>query len=221
MAANIGEMLTNISATLGRGTTFDDALIIRIRNAVRQIERDRDFHYMFSFNSAISLTTATRRLVVADLLTATDRGIKRVEFLRIVDSTSDFHYMEQVAPQDLSARTTTYSTATTGMPTSWWMDGDEEIVLNVQTASTETAEGGFYEYSNLGSSTSTATSWLFTNAEDLVEAQVMFTMAARIRDTEGMQRWKAMRDELHTSLEVSEADLTAGGGSLQMRFPGA
>ena len=219
MAADLAELLTNISATLGRGTALDDVLLIRIKQAVRQLERNNNFSNMFFFASSISLTTATRRLVFTDILSATDKLPKKVDFFRIVDSTNEFIYLDQVKPQDLSARTTLYSTATEGVPTAFWLDRDVDLVLNAQLASAETAEAGFFEYSNFGTGTGTATSWWFTNGDDLVEAQVMYNISARLRDTEGMKRWQAIRQEIYDTMDIAETSLEFGGGNLQMRYP--
>lgn len=220
MAANIGDLLTNLSATLGRGTALDSELLVRIRNSVRQIERAGNYRWMWRFDDSVSFTTATRRLALSSLLTATNRQLKRVEFLRIVDSTSEFIYLDQVDPADLSARTTSYSTATTGTPTSFWIDGELDLVLNVQTASAETAEIGLYQFTNLGTVTGTATHWLFENGEDAIEAQIMYNIAARIRDDKAMARWRALRDEILSDVVVSEEELIRGGSAnLQMRLP--
>lgn len=191
----ISELYSAISESINRGTSYDSALPLWTRRAVRWLERNNSFKYMERYVSfTLDPASASPRVIAMPAL------LKSFNFMRLVDDDGTYHPIVQVDPQDVTAISTNED------PKGFWLDGVEYLWLDAIPAEERSGEMSYVQYTTWPSDTAEEPT-ILKLADDLVHAQTIMTMAPLLRDADLLQVMKAVRDEALKSFLDSDYEL--------------
>ncbi len=207
---SLGTFKTLVSGEVNKGVLHDTAIAARIRMAARWFERNYSMRYMHRWvEFTIDSTVVEPRLIVPP------PRVKSYEFFRIVAADGTLHYLNKIAAADVL-------NLPTQEPSRFWLDGDQNLVLDSDPKENYAAEIGYFQYTDWDSLDDNQNPWLVENAEDAMLAQTMIYMAAFLReDNEFLARYQLMRNEsLNTIITADEEFLHGASEEIVMEYHG-
>jgi|SRR3990167_7619632 len=218
MARTLAQFHTLVSNTINRGTTFDSVIPDYVRMAIRVLEREQSFEYMLREEVSFTITDGTRTYGASDFV-STGGIIKKINYWRIVDDNSDYHYIEQIdameSVQVEEDRPSAFWTRVTPVAT------DVETIQLVTMEEPDedyTTEISWYEYTVWATGYATIFPWLVNNAEDVLLAQTMLEMKERLRlDEKQLAGWQLIRSEGLSGLVTAETE-KQNAGAVRMGY---
>lgn len=164
----LSELHSEISRAIARGTSWDAVIPTYARRGCRFIERNFTLQYMKVFlEFTIDAEAANPRRV------SLPSGIKKEEFIRLLNDDASYAYMEKIAPQQVTS-------LVTEQPRAYWLSGTDEIWLSSIPDKDYNAEIYCAVYSTWPT-LDAGTHWLLENAEDVILASSVLQIAPAIR----------------------------------------
>lgn len=193
-----------VADEIGLGNSIESAIDIRIRQAIRWLERNEKLRYMHRWVTfTIDASAETPRLITPP------SRIRSLDFFRLVldenaSGNSDFAYLRKVPPMDVE-------NIPAERPTVFWFDGVDHMVLNSTPQENYTAEIGYWQYTNLAALTDDDEHWLFENAEDVLLQQTLIQLANYMKEDDSyFGKLRALRSEGLQTLIKAEDDFNEG-----------
>lgn len=198
---NLNDMQKLVRDTLMRGTAVDEYIPTAIRNAIRKIERSRDWAYMFQFGE---IEIENSRSVEFD-----SYNVKKIPFIRY-SADGVYTYLSKIDPKEM-----TYAPVE-GMPSVFWLSGTTRLYFNNIVTTGTLFEIGMYSFSAWNADPQ-STNWLYDNASDLLHAQALLECGMHLRDERMISAFSGMREEALRTLTISEEerDYAAADTALQ------
>lgn len=197
---------TAISRECNKGARLDDVIPDYTRRAARFIERQHSLKYMERFVTFTVLAAAAEPRAVA----FPNTRVKAINFLRYLNSDSEFNYLGQVDPQTVVANES-------AVPTGYWMDGLDYLWFDNTPQENIAMEFSFIEYTAWPTDT-TKEPWLLANAEEVMIAQTMMLMSGVAREPGWMELYKEMKAEGLQTLFVADEEMKASSRSESMIY---
>lgn len=191
---NLGEMHSLVSEAIGRSTAYDTQIPGYVRRAARFLERNYTFQYMNIYSTfPLDADAAEPRLITLP------SALKKDRLIRIVKSDGEYQDLRKGDPSDVKA-------LLTEIPSIYWLSGDDKIWLGQTPAEDYSCEIYWTKYTtwptDLGQTT-----WLLTNAEDVLLAQTMVMMSPHLKDPDVLQLWSGNLTTCLKSLIDADSDL--------------
>lgn len=198
----LSEFTAMVSGEANQGTRLDSYIPNTIRRAARLIERNTDFLYMERFLELdLDVSVANPRfLPFPGVLT------KKINFVRYEQSfpsttTRKYKYLASVDPINITTIEEGES------PSAYWISGDETgtryLILDQVGTENMTLEVHSVEFSTWPTQ-STATHWLFDNAEDALLAKSMQLLAPYANEPDWVSFYNPMWEEGIRTLTMSD-----------------
>ena len=193
----LGDLHTEISSILARGSSVDSLIPAAVRRAALWIERNHTFKYMERFSEVtLGKGDNPRRVRLPSI------RIKSIEVFRInVDGT--FYPLKHIDPEDMAS-------VPEELPRGFWLDGVSFAVLNATPDQEYSAEIQWTAFTEWPSDTN-AENWLLMMAEDLLLAQSILMLGPVLRNDALMKMWVGMRNEALKTVLAADRALRDGG----------
>lgn len=188
-----------------RGSSIDSLLPIATKVGIRFIEDAHTFEYM---NRYVEFTIDADAEYPRTISQPTN--LKHVEFLRLVATSGDFKYLEEVDPRDVN-------TKRIEEPSAYWKDGKEYFWLDSTPDQDYEAEMGYKIYTVVPSDT-TQSLWILDNMYELSLASCGAALANLIKDRKMRQEMVAMRDELMQGAINAQINADVNNSTAQMMY---
>lgn len=172
-----GEIKTEISSLIARGTTYDAEIFGFTQKALQHIERKRRFGYMYHLFEVKNDPTASEPRT----LSIPNRLIREIQFIRVEEQEGS----PLACPIRLGRVTdpSRLPMPEEGCPTAYHLAQDQLLIFNNTPLLEYTFRGAWWEFSALANNPS-AEHWLFDNFADGVEDLILSFAAKRTRDFE-------------------------------------
>ncbi len=200
----LGDLQDQIRANIRRGTSLDDLIPGFIRKAALWIERNNTLQYMNKF-ATISVDASSSD---ARYITLESTRIKKVTLFRWVGSDGSYQDLSLRQPGD-------FLSLETGVPSAYWLDGVERLVLSAKPGENLNGELQVARYTAWPTSLSSE-HWLIDNAEDVLEARAMINFAKHARDAELMAFWQKIFDDGLVGLYAADSELQWANTDMRM-----
>lgn len=207
---NLGEFHTEVGAALARGASLEARIPGFVRRSVQWLEQNYSFKYM----EKLAKVTVDANADFPRLITLPAR-IKNVEFFRRLGSSGDaqlYSYLTQVDPQDVAE-------VETKAPETYWLVGNDSLVLNSTPAEDFTAEVYYVGFTPWPTAAD-AEPWLVVNAEQTLLDLTMLNIGVDQRDDAMQQRYGAAFKRSLDVLMTSDAAARQGNRSERMFYGG-
>jgi len=201
---DLAEFHKLVSDSLRRGTTQDSYIPGQVKLAALWLERNYTFRYMEQFR-LVQLVTGDRTITLP-----TNKVVKSIKFLRLINSDNTYQVLKQVDPRDLHA-------LAEGGPTSFWKVGSHTLVLNATPTEDLAGEAVLVEYTDWPVEPQSKHELMDMAADVLLEQSMLF-MAAFLRDPAMAAVHKTLRDEALNTLTRAEDEGVYGGESVSMAY---
>lgn len=199
---NLGEFHSNVSTSLNRGTTLDDRIPVRVKQAVNWIERNYTFKYMEQFR-LLQIAKDDRTVKLNSL-------IKSWKFIRLIKKDGAYSYLNKIEPQDALGLASELR--------AYWVVGNSALILNSVPTENLSGEAMWIGYTDWPSET-TSRHFLLDVASDVVLGQTLMFMAIfDMKDPRMLAEYKGMRDEGLNTLTRSADEEQYGGAGVSMAF---
>lgn len=208
----LGDFHEMVDLSLGRGSAVTDLIPSFTRQAVRWMERNHTFAYMQQF---VLLELDVSALDTPRYIELGPGAPKAIPFFRWVGDDGYYAKVERISPadQDFLADATAAKP-----PTGYWLDGIARLVLNATPTEDLSGELRLDRYTSWPVENDDFEHWLMDYAEDVLLAQTLLGLSARLRDPKLRETYKEMRDEgLHTLLRADE-ELQFSGQTARMEY---
>lgn len=202
-----------VADSLRRGTTLTTQIVGQTKLACQWMERNYTFKYMETFR----LFQAVEGSRTLDL--PTNCTIKAHKFIRLIGVDGLYTPLKKVEPEDLPGLRTSANSSGNTVPANYWVIGNNTIVFDSVLTANLNGEAMFYQYSDWPVD-GAETHPLLGFASDVLLEQVLFFMAAFLKDAEMAQARKLLRDEAVNTLVRAEDENKYGGESLAMVYSG-
>jgi len=195
----LGEFHELLSSTIGRGTSQASSIPGFTRRAARWIERNNTFQYMRRWLE-LDVDASSKKPHVISIYNYT---IKRLDSIRYVGDDERFHDLKgPINPKDRTTRIA-------GVPSAYWLDGTENIVLDAIPDEDMEFELHAVMFTKWPTNEDVE-HWLLSNAEDAMLGRAMMFAAFQNRDERLYNANKAMLMEALQTLSVAEHELVEG-----------
>ena len=191
----LGTFTARVRTALARGTSLDTLIPTWISEAARQIERNYTFQYMKRWLTLEADASSD----YPHIISIAGYEFKRFFSLRYLGEDQRFH--------DLPKREPNYrATRIAGTPTSYWLDGVSNIVLDAIPEEDLELELHAHLYSTWGTEDSWD-HWLLRNAPDLLRSMTLMMAAQDLRDPKMYETYKGKYLDAQTTINVGEEEL--------------
>jgi hypothetical protein len=205
-----GEIKTEISGLIGRGTSQDGKIFGYVQSAVREVERKRNFNHMYHL---MTLTNDPG----ADLprtIRIPNREVRSINFLRVTHQ--EGVALTSFGPLDQIYDARKMYPPAEGMPTQYMLTQGQLLTFNNTPLLEYTFEAGWWEYTNFAND-SDAEHWLFDNFKDGLVQYALHFSAMATRDYQRAQTLEATALRKLDDLMVAEEDKELGNAEVVMQ----
>lgn len=203
------EMYSLVRDEVNRGTTFDDLIKTKVRQALKWVERTHTFKHMERYVELTIDPTDTYPRTVS-----VPSGFKSMDFWRMDIAANDKRYLKKVDPKDVS----TFDTDQ--YPTGYWMDGLEYFWLDNTPESSVACAMGYNKFTAFSTNEDLEVP-AFTLLEDVVVAQTMVLFAPTLRMEAGLkQEYKNQRNEAMDSATLMDKEMRGNNTDDSMFYDG-
>lgn len=203
---DLATLTSALSDECNKGNSLTDATIQqRIRMAMDNIERSRDWFYMRSFDNITLDPNAVNPRRIDQ-----PARLRAVHFVRIARDDGSYVGLDEVDPKDITKNNM-------DIPKGYWRDGTQYWWLDNTPDKAYTLEYGVEQYTEW-SSDDAFEPWLLAHASDLMLHQTMILLATYLREPEIMQMHKPLRDEAAQTLREVDDEMKYSNHPLRMGF---
>lgn len=207
----LAQFYAQVGYELRRGTSLDDLIPARVRQALRTIENLHTFRHQ-ELRDTPSLISGQSTVAVPS-----NTIFKKIDFWRIpLTSPGGYHYMTQIDGRDASRQDT-------DIPNGYWFGGTattspfDTIYFDNIFDQTYTTQRAFSVYTTIPTDT-TATPFIIQIFESALLAQTCLLFAPQMRDEKFMALQKAARDEALKTLVDTDIEARQANSQVSMEY---
>jgi hypothetical protein len=204
MSATIGNFYERVSRAIRRGTRYDDDIPGYAADAVRELENNTNWKYMWREDTGNFTISATVNQLDISGLTGYV-GVKNVRFIDLTSDADEFIELVKTRRENVIK-------ISSGRPGAFWMITKNLIGVDAYPDKAYAYSIGWYNYS--ARPLTNTLEWL-TIGEDLLIARTIRKMQPILRDDKLIARWQEIENSTMPALleaeVVSEYDGHEGG----------
>ncbi len=190
MSATIGDFYQRVSRAIRRRTLYDDDIPGYAADAVRELENNHNWKYMWKEVTGNLVVSTTDNL----LALSGSPKLKSVRFLQFLSDGEDLIQVRKTQREKVIA-------IKSGRPGAFWMQTKDQIAMDAFPNETYPFQIGYFEYSPRP--LVDALAWL-TIAEDLLIARTIRKMQPILRDDKLIARWSETENSTMPALLEAE-----------------
>lgn len=193
---------TRVRRALARGTALDTSIPGWTEEAVQELESNYDFQYMKRWvDIAVSSTVPQPHII-----SLYNTPVKEVSLLRFAHP-DDGRFREVKGPKNPQDR----ATRPVGFPSSFWLDGVSNAVLDATPGEDFTIEGHLKAFTVWQSGQLTFQHFLIDRYRTLLLSQTVLLANLELRDPRLAQIYERMNERAWTFAKVAEESFQYGG----------
>lgn len=195
MATDVQDFYDKVSSEINRGTSYDSIIPTFVARAVQFLEQNYTFEYMkVSDPDYYNILTGVTTYDYPD-------NCKSFRLWRIYKDDGTFQDLTKVQPDGVTA-------TTTDIPTGYYTDSRDSIILDNEPDEDYTAVLFFNEFTNWNDVELGDSPWIVVNAEALLVAQTIILLGPRLRDPKLMSLHENNKKEALRVMALSEEAAT-------------
>lgn len=195
MSATIGDFYQRVSRAIKRSTLFDDDISGYAADAVRELENNYNWKYMWTEkNDGLLSISATVNQLDISIGDSSFVGIKDVRYLQLKSDAGNLIPVRKTQREKVIS-------IVSGRPGAFWMITKDLIGLDAFPDKAYPYQIGYFAYSERPLIDSCA--WL-TIAEDLLIARTIRKMQPLLRDDKLIARWSETENSVFPALLEAE-----------------
>lgn len=207
----LGEFHTEVSSELKRGTSLDNVIPRKVRDAVQFLERNHAMKYMERWIS-IDLDPGDRLIDLPFF-------VRNFKFLRLLPTEGRYGskvYLKPMDPEDEEPAGSQCGPLLTG----YSQIGQQSLRFNADITEKVRLESVAFCFTDWQTTVPTFRHYLLDVASDLLMAMTMMGMAVYMKDQRMYAVYRTQRDEALRTFYVLDTDVSEGDKYGQMEYTG-